>query len=76
MVKIYCVSMNFFRSLIFRGEISISSLPFLPLKPVTEISGDVLVALAVFIGRTRLIDNVVVNTDGANCESKKGAVKV
>jgi len=32
------------------------------LEPVAEIRGDVLVVLAVFIGRTRLIDNVRLNT--------------
>ncbi len=34
------------------------------LKPVNEIKGEVLVALAVFFGRTRLIDNVIISTDG------------
>ena len=31
------------------------------LKPVSQISGEVLVALAVFIGKTRLIDNIMIN---------------
>ena len=31
------------------------------LKPVGAISGEVLLALAVFIGKTRLIDNIIVN---------------
>ena len=34
------------------------------LKPVDEIKGEVMVALAVFFGKTRLIDNVIVSTDG------------
>ncbi len=34
------------------------------LKPVNEMKGEVLVALAVFFGKTRLIDNVIISTDG------------
>ena len=30
----------------------------LDLEPVAEIRGDILIALAVFIGSTRLIDNI------------------
>ncbi len=33
------------------------------LKDVNVISGDVLIAVAVFIGKTRLIDNIVINLD-------------
>ena len=29
------------------------------LKPVREISGKILIALAIFVGKTRLIDNVI-----------------
>ncbi len=35
------------------------------LKPVDRIEGEVLVALAVFFGKTRLIDNIIVSTDGS-----------
>jgi len=34
------------------------------LEPVAEIRGEVLIPLAVRIGKTRLIDNVVVKTEG------------
>ncbi len=34
------------------------------LRPVDEIKGEVMVALAVFFGKTRLIDNVIISTDG------------
>ncbi|NQU95221.1 MAG: pantoate--beta-alanine ligase [Candidatus Omnitrophica bacterium] len=33
------------------------------LKEVRDISGEVLIALAVFIGKTRLIDNIIINTE-------------
>jgi len=34
------------------------------LNPITEINQDVLIALAVFIGRVRLIDNVLIRQKG------------
>ncbi|MEO0202817.1 MAG: pantoate--beta-alanine ligase [candidate division WOR-3 bacterium] len=35
------------------------------LKPISEIRGEVLIALAVFFGKTRLIDNIIISIDGS-----------
>ncbi len=46
------------------------------LKPMDKITGEILVALAVFIGKTRLIDNVIIKVDSKDDKSKfakKGA---
>ena len=42
------------------------------MKDTLRIKGEVLIALAVFIGKTRLIDNIIINV----CEEKKNSVLV
>ena len=39
---------------------SVSAVDGVTMEPVERIEGDVLVAMAVYIGKTRLIDNFVV----------------
>jgi len=35
------------------------------LKPLEILEGEVLIALAVFFGKTRLIDNIIISLDGS-----------
>ncbi len=40
------------------------------LKEVTTVEGEVLIAIAVFIGKTRLIDNIILSPSPSLCEQK------
>ncbi len=40
------------------------------LKEVTTVEGEVLIAIAVFIGKTRLIDNIILSPSSLLCEQK------
>lgn len=42
------------------------------LKDMNKISGEVLIALAAFVGKTRLIDNVILKVDPGQASGKKG----
>jgi len=42
------------------------------LQEINKVSGEVLIALAVFIGKTRLIDNVILKVDPGQARDKKG----
>jgi pantoate--beta-alanine ligase len=42
------------------------------LKDMNKVSGEVLIALAVFVGKTRLIDNVILKVDPGQASGKKG----